>query len=73
MPLCKYSLKHLIRTQFNNITIGQKIKYCLQIAECLEVFEKEQIQHMDLKPENILLDQNDDIIVADLSMSKVFE
>jgi hypothetical protein len=43
MPLCKYSLKHLIRTQFNNITIGQKIKYCLQIAECLEVFEKEQI------------------------------
>lgn len=28
---------------------------------------------MDLKPQNILLDQNDDIVVSDLSMSKVFE
>ncbi|KAL4468143.1 hypothetical protein ABPG72_019147 [Tetrahymena utriculariae] len=73
MPLCKYSLKYLLKNCFNQITINLKIKWSLQIIECLEVFFKEKIQHMDLKPQNILLDQNDDIIVSDLSMSKVFE
>ncbi|EGR34718.1 protein kinase domain protein [Ichthyophthirius multifiliis] len=73
MPLCKCSLKKLIKDNFNDISIAQKIFWSLQLIESLEIFNEYKIQHMDLKPQNILLDLNDDIIVSDLSMSKVYE
>jgi hypothetical protein len=38
MPLCKFSLKYLIKNNFNDIKPLKKIVWSLQLIECLEIF-----------------------------------
>ena len=48
----------------------QIIKYINQIAGALAHMHKKRIMHRDLKPANIFIDNNNDLKVGDLGLSR---
>ncbi|KAG8983289.1 hypothetical protein FRB94_007908 [Tulasnella sp. JGI-2019a] len=51
---------------------GVRLKWMRQISEGLEYLHERNIIHGDLKTNNILLGDNDDVLITDFGLSKVF-
>eukprot|EP00112_Aurelia_sp_Birch-Aquarium-sp1_P009427 Seg2070.5 transcript_id=Seg2070.5/GoldUCD/mRNA.D3Y31 product="Calcium-dependent protein kinase 2" protein_id=Seg2070.5/GoldUCD/D3Y31 len=53
-------------------TIGQDMKWALQVADAIKYLHSENIVHRDLKPHNIVLTANLDAKVADFGLARPF-
>ena len=63
-------LRNYITKNFYNIEWNKKLKILIHIAEGLNHIHKQKIIHRDLHSKNILCENEDDVIISDLGISK---
>ena len=51
----------------------QALHYIQQVALALKYIHNHRIMHLDIKPENILIDENNNAILIDFGISKVYD
>ena len=51
----------------------QALHYIRQVALALKHIHNHRIMHLDIKPENILIDENNNAIIIDFGISKVYD
>src|SRR3989440_3988825 len=70
MKYYKSDLRNYITKEFDNIKWDKKLKILLHIAEGLRHIHNQNIIHQDLHSGNILCENDDDVIISDLGISK---
>src|SRR2546421_1866315 len=70
MKYYKSDLRNYITKEFGNIKWDKKLKILLHIAEGLRHIHNQNIIHQDLHSGNILYENDDDVIISDLGISK---
>src|ERR1043166_9720158 len=70
MKCYKSDLRNYITENFYNIEWNKKLKILMHIAEGLEYLHRQNIIHRDLHSKNILYENEDDVILSDLGISK---
>src|SRR5688572_13298942 len=72
MKYYKYDLKNYITTNkdFHNIKWDKKLRILKYIANGLNYVHSQNIIHQDLHSGNILCEDEDDVIISDLGISK---
>ncbi|CAI2174618.1 2055_t:CDS:1 [Funneliformis geosporum] len=66
----KYDLKQYITENFYNLKWDKKLNILKQIMEGLNFIHKQEIIHRDFHSRNILCDNEYDVIISDLGISK---
>src|SRR6266542_2302412 len=70
MKYYKYDLKHYITENLYNINWNTKLKILKNIIKGLEHIHHQKIIHRDFHSGNILYENEDDIVISDLRISK---
>src|SRR6266540_2439845 len=70
MKYYKYDLKHYITENFYNINWNTKLEILKNIIEGLDHIHHQKIIHRDLNSKNILYENEDDVVISDLGISK---
>src|SRR6266498_2141791 len=70
MKYYKYDLKHYIAENFYNIEWEEKLKILGNIINGLDHIHNQKIIHRDFHSGNILYQNEDDIVISDLGISK---
>src|ERR1044072_7052193 len=70
MKYYKSDLRDYITKNFYNIEWNKKLKILMHIANGLEYLHRQNIIHRDLHSKNILYENEDDVIISDLGISK---
>src|SRR6266480_2308075 len=72
MKYYKYDLRNYISksNDFYNIKWDKKLKILIHIAERLDYLHSQDIIHRDLHSGNILCENEDDLVISDLGISK---
>ena len=70
MKYYKFDLRNYITKNFYNIEWYKKLKILIHIVEGLGHLHKQKIIHRDLHSKNILCDNDDDVVISDLGISK---
>src|SRR5688572_3944157 len=70
MKCYKSDLRSYITKNFYNIEWNNKLKILLRIAEGLSHIHEQDIIHRDLHSSNILCENEDDVVISDLGISK---
>jgi serine/threonine protein kinase len=68
----KYSSDLYKLIQENTITLGQKLIIAEKLIESVCFLHKNSIMHRDIKPENILINTDNEPVLADFTLAKVF-
>src|ERR1044072_3489470 len=70
MKYYKSDLRNYITKNFYNIEWNKKLKILAYIAEGLGHLHRQKIIHRDLHSKNILCENEDDVVISDLGISK---
>src|ERR1044071_2579805 len=70
MKYYKSDLRNYITKNFYNIEWNKKLKILIHITKGLDHLHKQNIIHRDLHSKNILCENEDDIVISDLGISK---
>ena len=70
MKYYKSDLRNYIKKDFYNIKWNAKLKILKHIAEGLDHIHNQKIIHRDLHSGNILCENDDDVVISDLGISK---
>jgi len=70
MKYYKSDLRNYITENFYNIDWNKKLKILTHIVEGLNHIHKQNIIHRDLHSKNILCENEDDVVISDLGISK---
>ena len=70
MKYYKSDLRNYITKEFGNIKWDKKLKILLHIAQGLRHIHNQNIIHQDLHSGNILCENEDDVVISDLGISK---
>src|SRR5688572_11302587 len=70
MKYYKSDLRNYITKNFYNIEWNKKLKILIHIAEGLGYLHNHNIIHRDLHSKNILYENEDDVVISDLGISK---
>src|SRR3990170_2077282 len=70
MKYYKSDLKNYITKNFYNIEWNKKLKILMHIAEGLNHIHNQKIIHRDLHSKNILYENENDVVISDLGISK---
>jgi len=70
MKYYKYDLKHYITKNFYNINWNTKLKILKNIIKGLDHIHHQKIIHRDFHSGNILYENEDDMVISDLGISK---
>src|SRR6266498_2650960 len=70
MKYYKSDLRSYVTKDFYNIEWNAKLKILKHIAEGLDHIHKQKIIHRDLHSKNILCENEDDVVINDLGISK---
>src|ERR1043165_4856801 len=70
MKYYKCDLSTYIRENFYDVEWNRKLEILIHIAGGLEHLHKQKIIHRDLHSKNILCNNEDDIVISDLGISK---
>lgn len=57
----------------NGMSKERALHYIYQVADVLKYIHSKHIMHLDIKPDNILLDENDNAILIDFGLAKVYD
>ena len=57
----------------NGMSKERALHYIYQVADVLKYIHSKQIMHLDIKPDNILVDENDNAILIDFGLAKVYD
>src|ERR1044071_5105992 len=70
MKYYKFDLRNYITKNFYNIEWNKKLKILIHIAEGLGHLHNQKIIHRDLHSKNILCENENDVIISDLGISR---
>lgn len=66
------SLRTLI-DKYGAMNEEKALHYTRQVASVLKYIHEHRMMHLDIKPDNILIDENDNAILIDFGISKVYD
>lgn len=67
------TLRNFLQTQAEKIGLQQRLQWCLEAAEGMEVLHSVNVVHWDFSPKNILLDKEYGLKIADFGCSSIEE